>query len=44
MEYELDNGACVPLRVHTVVMSVQHEEGTSPELMEKELKERIVKV
>ena len=44
MEYKLDNGACVPLRVHTVVMSVQHSEGMSAEVMERELKEKIVKV
>ncbi len=25
-EYQIDNGACVPLRVHTVVVSVQHSE------------------
>lgn len=44
MEYKLDNGACVPLRVHTVVMSVQHIEGMSAEAMERQLKEKIVKV
>lgn len=44
MEYELDNGACVPQRVHTVVMSVQHAEGISDDEMKQQLKERIVKV
>ncbi len=44
MEYRLDDGACVPLRVHTVVISVQHAEDISLEEMRKQLKEKVVKV
>ena len=36
MEYRHDDGACVPLRVHTVVVSVQHSEDvTLPEMREQ---------
>ena len=44
MEYRLDEGACIPQRVHTVVMSVQHAEDISLEEMQAQLKEKIVKV
>ena len=44
MEYRNDNGACVPLRVHTVVVSVQHSpDATLPE-MRKQIKEYIIEV
>lgn len=44
MEYTLDNGACIPKRLHTVVVSVQHDEDVSLEHMKSELKEKIIKV
>ena len=44
MEYRNDNGAVVPLRVHTIVISVQHVEDISLEEMRKQLKELIIKV
>ena len=44
MEYKLDNGACVPLRIHTIVISVQHAEDVSNEVMQKELREIVIKV
>ena len=44
VEYRLEEGACVPLRVHTVVVSVQHSEDISLEDMRSQIKERIIKV
>ena len=44
MEYRIEHGACIPVRVHTVVISVQHSEDITLEDMRKELMERIVKV
>merc|ERR1711970_1715853 len=35
-------GACVPVRVHTVVISVQHSEDVTNEQMRKALKEDVV--
>jgi len=43
-EYKMDNGACVPLRVHTVVISVQHSDDISVEELRKEVMEKVVKV
>jgi len=37
VEYKLDNGACVPLRVHTVVISTQH----SPDVTNEEIRSRL---
>ncbi|KAJ1333308.1 S-adenosylmethionine synthetase [Microdochium nivale] len=42
MEYKNDGGAVVPLRVHTVVISAQHDESVSTETVRKELKSMIV--
>lgn len=42
-EYRLDNGACIPIRVHTVVVSVQHSEDIELEQMRLELMEKVVK-
>ena len=44
MEYRLDNGACIPLRAHTIVISVQHSENISNDEMRKDLKEFVIKV
>lgn len=43
IEYKLENGACVPLRVHTVVISVQHSEDITTEELRKQLMEEVVK-
>lgn len=43
VEYRLENGACVPLRVHTVVISAQHTEEITLEEMKQQLKEVVVK-
>ena len=40
----MDEGACVPLRVHTIVISVQHDEDIELEDMRKRLLEDIIKV
>lgn len=42
-EYRMDNGACIPVRVHTVVVSVQHSEDIELDQMRLELMEKVVK-
>lgn len=42
IEYENDGGAVVPKRVDTVVVSAQHSEEISTEMLRKEIKEKIV--
>jgi len=42
VEYEHDNGAVVPKRVDTVVISAQHAEEISTEDLRKEIKEKII--
>jgi len=44
VEYDNDNGAMVPRRVHTVVISTQHSEDVTNEFIRKELLEKIIKV
>ena len=44
IEYKLDHGACIPLRVHTVVISTQHDEVVTNEQLRKDLLEKVVKV
>lgn len=41
--YRQDRGAMVPLRVHTIVISVQHDEAVGLDEMRCSLKERVVK-
>jgi len=43
-EYRMLKGACVPVRVHTVVVSLQHSDDISTEQLRKELMEKVVKV
>lgn len=43
VEYRIEHGACIPVRVHTVVISVQHSEEIELEEMRKELMEKVVK-
>lgn len=42
IRYRLDQGALIPLNVHTVVISTQHSEDISLEKLRKELKEKVV--
>ncbi|KAK4497637.1 hypothetical protein PRZ48_010290 [Zasmidium cellare] len=43
IEYEHDNGAVVPKRVDTVVVSAQHAPEITTEQLRKEIKEKIIK-
>ncbi|XP_049762999.1 S-adenosylmethionine synthase isoform X2 [Schistocerca cancellata] len=43
-EYYMSHGACVPQRVHTVVVSVQHSEKISLEELRTEIMEKVIKV
>jgi S-adenosylmethionine synthetase len=43
-EYIFQNGACIPQRVHTIVVSLQHSEKVSLEELRKEILEKVVKV
>ncbi|XP_077995253.1 S-adenosylmethionine synthase-like [Glandiceps talaboti] len=42
-EYKIVNGVCFPQRVHTVVISTQHDENVTKERLHEELKEKIIK-
>lgn len=44
VEYRIEHGACIPIRVHTVVISVQHSEVIGLDEMRRELMEKVVKV
>ena len=44
VEYRFEGGAAIPLRVHTIVISVQHDPDISLEEMRKQLYEKIIKV
>jgi len=39
----MEKGACVPLRVHTIVISVQHSEKVSIEQLRTDLMEHVIK-
>merc|ERR1712117_299138 len=41
-EYIFDKGACVPIRVHTVVVSCQHSEKVTLEALRKDIMEKVV--
>ena len=43
IEYEHDGGAVIPKRVDTVVVSAQHSEYITTDMLRKEIKEKIVK-
>lgn len=43
VQYRQDRGAMVPLRVHTVVVSVQHDDGVCLDEMRDCLREKVVK-
>lgn len=38
-----DNGAVIPVRIHTIVISVQHNEDITLEAMQEALKEKVIK-
>jgi len=41
-EYSFEKGACVPIRVHTVVVSCQHSEKVTLEALRKDIMEKVV--
>jgi S-adenosylmethionine synthetase len=41
-ECAFDNGACIPTRVHTVVVSVQHSEKVSLEALRQDIMDKVV--
>lgn len=43
-EYKYHMGACIPLRVHTVVISIQHSEAITMDQLRKAVMEKVVKV
>ncbi|VDM84334.1 unnamed protein product, partial [Strongylus vulgaris] len=43
IEYKFDGGACVPVRVHTVVLSAQHSPSITLEQLRKEVLEKVIK-
>lgn len=43
VEYSLKDGACIPCRVHTILISSQHAEGIPVEEIRHHLKETIIK-
>jgi len=43
MEYRKENGHLVPLRVHTVVISTQHDDNVSNEKIRADLLEKVIK-
>jgi len=43
VEYRKENGAMIPIRVHTVVISTQHDETVTNEQIRKDLMEYVIK-
>jgi len=43
VEYKISNGSCIPLRVHTIVISTQHAPDVTIEKIRQELMEHVVK-
>jgi len=44
VEYKYVKGAAIPIRVHTVVISAQHDEVVTLDKLRKELMEKVIKV
>lgn len=42
IQYRMEKGACVPVRVHTVVVSLQHSEDISTDQLRKDVMEHVV--
>lgn len=41
IEYNLDGGACIPVRVHTVVMSTQHSPAVTLQQLREDLEHKV---
>lgn len=44
VEYAIRNGSCIPLRVHTIVISVQHSPDVTLEKIRQDLMEKVIKL
>ena len=44
LEYKNENGAMVPTRVHTVLISIQHNEGVTNDQIKSDLMDKVIKV
>jgi S-adenosylmethionine synthetase len=44
VEYRKENGAMIPIRVHTIVISTQHDDGVSNDKIRADLMEHVIKV
>ena len=42
MEYRIENGATVPVRVHTIVISVQHDETVTQDQLKQDLRDQVI--
>lgn len=42
-EYLFDQGACIPKRVHTVVVSLQHSEKVTLDHLREEVMDKVIK-
>ncbi|CEF62579.1 S-adenosylmethionine synthase [Strongyloides ratti] len=43
VEYEFENGACIPVRVHTIVLSCQHDPEIDLDFLRSEITEKVIK-
>ena len=43
VEYKAERGAMIPLRLHTVVISIQHDELVTMEQLRKDLMAKVIK-
>jgi S-adenosylmethionine synthetase len=43
IDYAFEEGACVPLRVHTIVVSTQHSDKISLDTLRAEIQEKVIK-
>ena len=43
VEYKISNGSCIPIRIHTIVISVQHSPDVTLEQMRQELMTKVIK-
>jgi len=42
VEYKFEDGACIPIRVHTVVISTQHDEKVTMDQLKSDLMEKVI--
>ena len=43
VEYRKEGGAVIPLRVHTILISTQHDEDVTNDQIHKDLMEHVIK-